>query len=65
MIEPAVYRNPRYEFRLAQLETGIADLVDSMNQLGRALMALKFYLESMQEQLPGERQQQWRSEKSH
>lgn len=60
-LTPAVYRNPRYERRLAKLEQAWGELVESDRQLAAGhlslfsqMEALAAFIQAQQEQLPGE-----------
>jgi hypothetical protein len=52
---PAVFRNARLGFRVAQLEANIFELARAVDNLAKAQAFLRMVIETQMERLPGER----------
>jgi hypothetical protein len=53
---PAVFRNPRYERRISELESSNANLFAALDFLHRSLCALGELIRARAEMLPGEQE---------
>lgn len=51
---PAVFRNPRYERRISELESSVSRAFEALDFLYKAMQALGEYMRARDEILPGE-----------